>query len=152
MSHFADVAREISTAMDVRFAAAKDMDVERQRVTSYIADVLKDSHVLYAKLARLQGDFKGREQGDLAEIAQKVLSIGDELSKFARAFRDGEAKMAETSFSYGDTGEPPVPGDEEAPMPLDDGGAGAGAGSEDGPGPKAKAFGEPASGGQGQGE
>jgi hypothetical protein len=91
------------------------MDAEKQRVNSYIADVLKDSHVLYAKLARLQGDFKGQEAEDLFDISQKVLSIGDNLSGFAKAFREGEAKMAETSFAYGDEGGAPEPAPPPAP-------------------------------------
>jgi len=123
MSHFSQVAAQVHTAVQSRLGAAVDMDAEKQRVNSYIADVLKDSHVLYAKLARLQGDFKGMEAQDLMEISQKVLALGDELSKFAKAFRDGEVNMADTSFAYGDEGggapepaPPPVPeegGDEE---------------------------------------
>lgn len=124
MSHFAQVAAQVQTAIQSRLGAAVDMDAEKQRVNSYIADVLKDSHVLYAKLARLQGDFKGTEAQELMEISQKVLSLGDELSRFAQAFRDGEAKMADTSFAYGDDsgggGEEPPPA--PAPAPEEGGG------------------------------
>jgi len=115
MSHFSQVAAEVQTALQSRLGAAVDMDAEKQRVNSYIADVLKDSHVLYAKLARLQGDFKGQEAEDLFGIAQRVLDIGDELSKFAKAFREGEAKMADTSFAYGDEGGAPEPAPTPAP-------------------------------------
>lgn len=115
MSHFSQVAAQVQTAIQSRLGAAVDMDAEKQRVNSYIADVLKDSHVLYAKLARLQGDFKGTEAEDLFEIAQKVLNIGDDLSRFAKDFREGEAKMAESSFSYGDEGGAPEPAPAPAP-------------------------------------
>jgi hypothetical protein len=115
MSHFSQVAAEVQTALQSRLGAAVDMDAEKQRVNSYIADVLKDSHVLYAKLARLQGDFKGTEAEDLFGIAQRVLDIGDELSKFAKAFREGEAQMADTSFAYGDEGGAPQPAPAPAP-------------------------------------
>jgi hypothetical protein len=123
MSHFSQVAAEVQTALQSRLGAAVDMDAEKQRVNSYIADVLKDSHVLYAKLARLQGDFKGAEAEDLFGIAQRVLDIGDELSKFAKAFREGEAKMADTSFAYGDEGGAPQPAPAPAP---EEGGEGEG--------------------------
>jgi hypothetical protein len=117
-SHFSQVAAQVQTALKTRLGAAVDMDAEKQRVNSYIADVLKDSHVLYAKLARLQGDFKGQEAEDLFSINEKVLNLGDELSRFAKAFREGEAKMAETSFAYGDEGGAPEP----APPPAPEGG------------------------------
>lgn len=126
MSQFSQVAAEVHSALRSRTGAAVDMDAERQRVNSYIADVLKDSHVLYAKLARLQGDFKGQEAEDLFTIGQKVLALGDELSRFAKAFREGEAQMADTSFSYGDDGgqPPPAPSPEggDSPAPAPEGG------------------------------
>lgn len=125
MSHFSQVAAQVQAAVQSRLGAAVDMDAERQRVNSYIADVLKDSHVLYAKLARLQGDFKGQEAEDLFAIGQKVLSLGDELSRFAKAFREGEAQMADTSFAYGDdSGGAPAPAPEPAPEPTPDEGGG----------------------------
>jgi hypothetical protein len=121
MSQFSHVAAQVQAAVQSRLGAAVDMDAERQRVNSYIADVLKDSHVLYAKLARLQGDFKGQEAEDLFAIGQKVLALGDELSRFAKAFREGEAQMADTSFSYGDDsgggGQAPAPAPEPEPEP-----------------------------------
>lgn len=129
MSHFSQVAAGVHSAIQSRLGAAVDMDAEKQRVNSYIADVLKDAHVLYAKLARLQGDFKGQEAEDLFAVGQKVLSLGDELSHFAKAFREGEAQMADTSFAYGDDsggggggGPAPAPAPEEAPPAEDDGG------------------------------
>lgn len=118
MSHFSQVAAQVQAAVQSHLGAAVDMDAERQRVNSYIADVLKDSHVLYAKLARLQGDFKGQEAEDLFAIGQKVLNLGDELSRFAKAFREGEAQMADTSFAYGDdTGGAPAPAPAPEPEP-----------------------------------
>ena len=117
MSHFSQVAAEVHSALQSRLGAAVDMDAEKQRVNSYIADILKDSHVLYAKIARLQGDFKGTEAEQLFDLGQKVLALGDELSRFAKAFSEGEAAMADTSFSYGDEGggeaPPPAPAPEE---------------------------------------
>lgn len=121
MSQFAHVAAQVQAAVQSRLGAAVDMDAERQRVNSYIADVLKDSHVLYAKLARLQGDFKGQEAEDLFAIGQKVLNLGDELSRFAKAFREGEAQMADTSFAYGDEGGASQPSPEPAPAPEPEG-------------------------------
>jgi hypothetical protein len=121
MSHFSQVAAQVQAAVQSRLGAAVDMDAERQRVNSYIADVLKDSHVLYAKLARLQGDFKGKEAEDLFQIGQKVLALGDELSRFAKAFREGEAQMADTTFAYGDEGGAPQPAPEPAPEPEPEG-------------------------------
>ncbi len=125
MSHFAHVAAQVHSALQSRLGAAVDMDAEKQRVNSYIADILKDSHVLYAKIARLQGDFKGTEAEQLFELGQKVLGLGDELSRFAKAFSDGEASMADTSFSYGDDGsgggQAPAPAPEQAPAPKEGG-------------------------------
>lgn len=92
--------------------AGNDRDSEWQRVNSYIADVLKDSHVLYAKLARLQGDFAGSELQELQGISEDVLSLGERLSKFSRAFYEGELAMVESSHKYGEQspgGEAPAP-------------------------------------------
>lgn len=68
-------------------------DAEWQRVNSYIADVLKDAHVLYSKLARLQGDFIGSELDTLEKIASGVLDLGEQLSTFMKAFHEGDASM-----------------------------------------------------------
>jgi hypothetical protein len=81
--------------------AAVDKDAEWQRVNSYVADVLKDSHVLYAKLARLQGDFVGEELDRLMSVSEAVLAIGEELSKFSKAFYEGKLQMAENHPQYG---------------------------------------------------
>ena len=102
MSKFAKIAAEVASTL--KMAAAADKDAEWQRVNSYIADVLKDSHVLYAKLARLQGDFVGEEFDRLAKISEAVLHIGDELSGFSKAFYDGKYDMAQSEFSYGGEG------------------------------------------------
>ncbi len=78
-------------------------DAEWQRVNSYIADVLKDAHVLYAKLARLQGDFIGGELNELEKISSSVLELGEKLSLFMKAFHDGDASMMkEKTFGGGD--------------------------------------------------
>jgi hypothetical protein len=68
-------------------------DADWQRVNSYIADVLKDAHVLYSKLARLQGDFVGGELDHLEKISSKVLDLGEQLSTFMKAFHEGDASM-----------------------------------------------------------
>lgn len=83
-------------------------DAEWQRVNSYIADVLKDAHVLYAKLARLQGDFIGPELSELEKIASSVLDLGEQLSLFMKAFHDGDASMMkEKTFGGGGGGGAP---------------------------------------------
>lgn len=100
ISRFAAVAAEVKETIG-RTAAAADKDAEWQRVHSYIADVLKDSHVLYAKLARLEGDFTGPERDELERISEKVLDIGENLSAFAKEFYQGKFSMVEKGFSYG---------------------------------------------------
>jgi hypothetical protein len=121
MSRFANIASEVEAALShphvptqpfrevasgLREAAAKDRDQEWQRVNSYIADVLKDAHVLYSKLARLQGDFIGTERNELEKISESVLDIGEKLSHFMKAFHSGEADMlGQTAF--GEEGAPP---------------------------------------------
>lgn len=115
--NFSQVAAQIAKNLaNPKVATAADQDAEWQRVNSYIADVLKDSHVLYAKLARLQGDFAGEELSKLIKISESVLMIGQELSGFSKAFYEGKYDMAETGFSYnmGDPGQfpannPPTP-------------------------------------------
>lgn len=165
MSHFAKIAAKV--AANVKTGTATDNNAEWQRVNSYIADVLKDSHVLYAKLARLQGDFVGEEFDRLAKISEAVLHIGDELSSFSKAFYEGKYDMAQSEFSYGNPGPgqgggggqssapqqqapqsaPPAPqgGDQggPAPAPAPEGGQGAGQGQGE-----PMAFGD--SSGQGQ--
>jgi hypothetical protein len=122
MSQFACVAAEVDAALSqprrpaetfqeaagrLREAAAKDRDQEWQRVNSYIADVLKDAHVLYSKLARLQGDFVGRERDQLERISESVLDIGEELSHFMKDFHSGDADMlGQTAFGEEGGGAP----------------------------------------------
>jgi len=107
-TEFARVASEVQNALGVRLAA-QDRDAEWQRVNSYVADVLKDSHVLYAKLARLQGDFSGEELARLSKISESVLMIGDELSQFSKAFYEGKYEMLQNEFTYGKGGGAPIP-------------------------------------------
>lgn len=66
--------------------AIPENEADWQRVNSYVADVLKDCHVLYAKLARLQGDFNGSDLEKLEQISTQVLDMGVELSNFSRDF------------------------------------------------------------------
>lgn len=121
------VGREVQLAMNVRVAeqaapapapaapaapapaapTAPERDAEWQRVNSYIADVLKDAHVLYSKLARLQGDFIGEEQEQLEEISEKVLDIGGSLSEFMKLFHTGELNMLKES-TFGHPGGAPA--------------------------------------------
>jgi hypothetical protein len=118
MSHLNSVARSVFKTLSTnRLAASADKDAEWQRVNSYIADVLKDAHVLYAKLARLQGDFTGHELSELETISEGVLGIGGKLSTFSKAFNEGKAKMSESDIYGSDDvfgGEAPSP----APMPV----------------------------------
>lgn len=143
MSRFAHIAAEVDAALSsperpnkpfcqiaksvasrVETAAAKDRDQEWQRVNSYIADVLKDVHVLYSKLARLQGDFVDPERSTLESVSENVLDLGEELSRFMKAFHTGEADMlGQSSFGGGEGGAPEgtpppmIPGEfDEAPM------------------------------------
>ena len=143
MSRFARIAAEVDAALSVsdrpdkpfrqiaesvasrvETAAAKDRDQEWQRVNSYIADVLKDAHVLYSKLARLQGDFVSPERDELETISGSVLDLGEQLSQFMKKFHSGEADMlGQSAFGGGEGGAPEgtpppvIPGDfEEAPM------------------------------------
>lgn len=95
---FSRVAAEVSESLGGRVAQMPHgqepgRDSEWQRVNSYIADVLKDAHVLYSKLARLQGDFIGAELRELEKISEDVLDIGEQLSHFMKAFHSGEASM-----------------------------------------------------------
>lgn len=122
MSNFAKIAAQV--AANITTATAADSDAEWQRVNSYIADVLKDSHVLYAKLARLQGDFVGEEFERLSKISEAVLHIGDELSGFSKAFYEGKYDMAQSGFSYGTPSggqapqQAPAPQPQQAPAPA----------------------------------
>jgi len=129
------VNRELSNRI-----AFVDRDAEWQRVHSYIADALKDLHVLYAKLARLQGDFGGSELENLNEISEKVLDLGEQMSKFSREFSKGDLRMVQSMTFEGGQGqgrqpspnpqspeEPPMsPSPEEEPLeeapPIGEGG------------------------------
>jgi hypothetical protein len=114
-SQFSKIAANISGR--IRRHVSKDRDGEWQRVNSYIADTLKDTHVLYAKLARLQGDFAGAELSQLQKISEAVLVLGEELSVFSKEFYQGKYEMQESEFIYGDTGGSPVPNPDAAPAP-----------------------------------
>lgn len=115
-THFAAVASEVERVLSLKYRLAlDDRDQEWQRVNSYLADVLKDTHVLYAKLARLQGDFVGPELSELEKISEKVLDLGEELSRFMKAFHEGDASMFKQKVFGGEPGEP-VPG-ETPPAP-----------------------------------
>ena len=91
---------------------AADEDAEWQRVNSYIADVLKDCYVLFAKLARLRGDFAGSELAKLDEISSGVRDMGQSLAGFSKAFNEGEYSMNKKT-QFGEEGEMDLPSDFE---------------------------------------
>jgi hypothetical protein len=132
MGNLAHVAAEVAKALaSGTHTAGGDKDAEWQRVNSYVADVLKDLHVLYAKLARLEGDFTGRELDHLSDIAEKVLIIGEDMSEFSKAFNEGKADMMRdpTPYDLGQGGGGQQPGN---PPPPPSGSAEEGApGGED---------------------
>lgn len=92
MPKFSDISKAIESDLKLRLAAV-DRDAEWQRVNTYIADCLKDGHVLYSKLARLQSDFGGAELTNLEKISEGVLDIGRQLSDFSRGFFEGRSSM-----------------------------------------------------------
>lgn len=116
MNSFASVARDVANKLNARTAAA-DRDVEWQRVNSLIADVLKDAHVLYAKLARLQGDFAGKELDELEKVSEGVLAIGGKLSSFSKQFYEGGVSMT-TEDLYGAEEGPLFGGSEGSAEPM----------------------------------
>ncbi len=125
-SNFAKVASEVHKAISVGESKPKskifnkvarevhwnitavDRAAEWQRVNSAIADILKDQSMSYSKLARLQGDFAGPELDNLQKIAESILMIGDEMSKFAKSFYDGKFRMQESEIVYGEQGGAPM--------------------------------------------
>lgn len=109
--YFRKVAIEVERVISLRHRLSVDEhDQEWQRVNSYIADVMKDAHVLYAKLARLQGDFAGPELGELEKISEHVLELGEQLSRFMKAFHEGDANMLQSQVFGGEpSGPPPAP-------------------------------------------
>ena len=123
MSTFTKVAGSVAKAFGSR-VSTEDHNAEWQRVNSYIADVLKDSHVLYAKLARLQGDFSGEELAKLSKVSQAVLAIGDELSVFSKAFYEGKYEILQSEFTYGETGGAPIPNPKAESLDSVEAGAG----------------------------
>jgi hypothetical protein len=96
----------VSTSIFAREAAAVkrslskvamvDRNADWQRVNSSIADSLKDIHVLYSKLARLQGDFAGSELERIEKLSEQILAIGGEMSGFSKEFTAGKLQMTET--------------------------------------------------------
>lgn len=118
---FRRVATAVERSVSLRHGIATDeRDQEWQRVNSYVADVLKDTHVLYAKLARLQGDFTGSELEELESVSDKVLELGEQLSRFMKDFHNGAASML-TSKLFGGGESPPgqsgQPGPTAPPTP-----------------------------------
>jgi len=87
---------------------ATDRDAEWQRVNSYVADILKDIHVLYAKLARIQADFTGDELGELEKVSEAILSLGEQISAFSKNFYEGRLDMIEKSHEFGGPSAPQV--------------------------------------------
>jgi hypothetical protein len=83
-----------------RSIISADRSVNWQRVNSSIADVLKDLHNTYYKLARLQGDFGDEELEKLTSVSKLVLNMGDELSDFSKAFSEGKYQMIDESKGH----------------------------------------------------
>ena len=111
-TYLSATAKEVQLSIR-RHTAVSDRNAEWQRVHSYIADVLKDTHVLYAKLARLEGDFGGEELSRLEKISEAVLTLGNGLSAFSKAFYEGKYDMAESDLAYGEQ-------EESSPTPLEE--------------------------------
>jgi hypothetical protein len=106
--NFTRIAAEVEAKLSGQTrTAAENRDTEWQRVNSYVADVLKDAHVLYSKIARLQSDFTGSELGHLEKIGERVLDIGEELSKFMKSFHEGDFRMVKDIQFGGGAGAPP---------------------------------------------
>ncbi len=96
-TNFSRKSTGVEQSMALRFKIADEggkRDKDWQRVNTYIADVLKDVHVLYSKLARLQGDFTGDELMKLEKISERILDVGSDLTSFMRDFHSGDASMA----------------------------------------------------------
>src|SRR5271163_1250610 len=115
MGRLASLASQVESTFRQQRAAV-DREAEWQRVHSYIADVLKDTHVLYAKLARLEGDFAGEELVRLERISEAVLTLGNELSAFSKAFYEGKYDMAQTDLAYGQKSQEEAPSIPEEPL------------------------------------
>lgn len=104
MNTFNRIAQSVYQSINSRISAEPEQDTEWQRVNSLLADALKDVHVLYAKLARLQADFKDNEQKALATISENVLTIGGKLSEFSKAFYEGHLSMSDAAPEGPSTG------------------------------------------------
>lgn len=117
ISAFIDSLARDPDYVTVRTAAA-DKDAEWQRVNSYIADILKDCYVLFAKLARVRGDFTGSELGKLDGISGKVRDLGQELAGFSKAFAEGEYSM-DKKKQFGDQAGQGGQGGMDFEMPSD---------------------------------
>lgn len=116
-TRFAKIIHDVEQRLKV--ASEVDRDADWHRVNSYIADVLKDAHVLYAKLARLQSDFGGAELQTLEEVSNQVLVLGESLSQFSKAFYEGDHQMVSGDVIYGQgqPAPPPPPPPPAAPPP-----------------------------------
>lgn len=117
MTPFQRVASEIQANLLKRIAT--DRDAEWHRVNSSIADILKDSSMLFSKLARLQSDFVGSELEQLEDVSDKILTLGQEMAQFARAFYEGDFAMNPSETVYGNPqvqpGQPVQPQVPQAP-------------------------------------
>ena len=107
MSKFSDISRAIETNLKMKLATV-DRDAEWQRVNTYIADCLKDGHVLYSKLARLQSD--------LEKISESVLDVGSSLSEFSRTFFEGRSSMTLPDVFGSDDEKPIFGGTPDGPV------------------------------------
>ena len=117
MTPFQRVAAEVQANLLKRIAT--DRDSEWHRVNSSVADILKDSSMLFSKLARLQSDFVGSELEQLEGMSDKILTLGQEMAQFARSFYEGDFAMnpSETQFGNPNPNAPVEPGQQPAPAP-----------------------------------
>lgn len=113
---FLKVAKEVSSDLRV---AGEERDDDWHRVNGYAADILKDSSMMYSKLARLQNDFEGQELEALEKISEGVLDLGSKMSGFARKFFKGEFRMkGQQAYPGGPMEPPPSPPPDAVPPPV----------------------------------
>lgn len=127
--------------------ATVDEDAEWQRVNSYVADVLKDCYVLFAKLARLRGDFAGTELSKLDEISAHVRDVGQSLASFSKSFNEGEYSMNKKEQFGDEGGDMDIPTDfeptaEDFDFSVEPEGGEEGGGEDEEEGPPLEEFGE----------
>ncbi len=105
MSSLKKISKEILSKTRNAFSSlSKDIEMRVasnesfwQKTNTSIADVLRDSSSVYAKLSKLQGDFEGKDAENISEMAKEYLSLTDRISEFSSKFKAGEIKVRENS-------------------------------------------------------